>query len=104
MCLMLCIIIMAGFFAPCSHPRLSNRLTLLSESLPSENGELPSSTNSNHTNRNRCPVPGTLYNLNTMEGFNDLDEQKLMKEEAEKVHLHNHISYLLYMNLINLIC
>ncbi|KAH9606550.1 hypothetical protein KSS87_009129 [Heliosperma pusillum] len=80
---------LTGFFAPCSHPQLSNHLTLLSESLPSESDEIPSSS-SIHTNRNRCPVPGTLYNLNTMEGFNDLDEEKLLKEEAEKIWIDIH--------------
>ncbi|KAK9706772.1 hypothetical protein RND81_07G150700 [Saponaria officinalis] len=82
---------LTGFFAPCSHPKLSNQLTLLSESLPSESSELPSSTSSSHTNRNKCPVPGTLYNLNTMESFNDVDEQQLLKEEAEKIwaDIHN---------------
>ncbi|XP_021766091.1 ubiquitin-like modifier-activating enzyme atg7 [Chenopodium quinoa] len=75
----------SGFFAPCSHHRVSNHLTVLSESLPSETNEDLSSKNSNHSNRNKCAIPGTLYNTNTIEGFRQLDKQKLLKEEAEKI-------------------
>lgn len=74
-----------GFFAPCSHPRVSNHLTLLSESLPSQTSEQSSSTMSTHTNRNRCAIPGTVYNMNTIEGFLGLDKQSLLKAEAEKI-------------------
>ncbi|KAL2930902.1 Ubiquitin-like modifier-activating enzyme atg7 [Bienertia sinuspersici] len=74
-----------GFFAPCSHSRVSNHLNLLSESLPPESSEHSPSTNTNHSNRNRCVVPGTLYNTNTIEGFRQIDKQQLLKEEAEKI-------------------
>ncbi|CAA7040912.1 unnamed protein product [Microthlaspi erraticum] len=66
-----------GFYAPCSHPQVSNHLTLLSESLPSDD--------SIHGNRNKCPVPGILYNTNTVESFNKLDKQSLLKAEANKI-------------------
>lgn len=75
----------SGFFAPCSHYRVSNHVNILSESLPSENCEHSPSASSSHTNRNRCAVPGTLYNTNTIEGFRQLDKQKLLKDEAEKI-------------------
>ncbi|XP_021854907.1 ubiquitin-like modifier-activating enzyme atg7 isoform X1 [Spinacia oleracea] len=75
----------SGFFAPCSYHHVSNHLNLLSESLPSETSENSPSTSSSHTNRNRCDVPGTLYNTNTIEGFRQLDKQKLLKEEAGKI-------------------
>ncbi|KAL0692945.1 hypothetical protein Bca4012_060125 [Brassica carinata] len=70
-----------GFYAPCSHPQVSNHLTLLSESLPSSSDE----QSSIHGNRNKCPVPGTLYNTNTVESFSKLDKQSLLKAEANKI-------------------
>ncbi|CAO2823538.1 unnamed protein product [Amaranthus hypochondriacus] len=73
-----------GFFAPCSHFQVSNHLNIISESFSSETDE-HSSTYSSHSNRNRCAVPGTLYNTNTIEGFRELDKQKLLKEEAGKI-------------------
>ena len=36
-------------------------------------------------NRNRCAVPGILYNTNTMESFHALDKQGLLKAEGKKV-------------------
>ena len=36
-------------------------------------------------NRNRCSVPGILYNTNTMESFRTLDKQGLLKAEGKKV-------------------
>lgn len=81
---------MTGFYAPCSHPKVSNRLTLLAESLPSDFKELQFSLERAHGNRNRCPVPGTLYNMNTFESFKALDRDSLLKKEAKKVlFLHN---------------
>lgn len=75
-----------GFYAPCSHPRVSNHLTLLAESLPSESSEAASLIpESSHGNRNRCSVPGILYNTNTMESFHALDKHNLIKEEARKI-------------------
>ncbi|KAK8580615.1 hypothetical protein V6N12_070877 [Hibiscus sabdariffa] len=37
------------------------------------------------SNRNRCSVPGILYNTNTMESFQALDKQGLLKAEAMKI-------------------
>ncbi|KAL9252263.1 Ubiquitin-like modifier-activating enzyme atg7-like protein [Drosera capensis] len=69
-----------GFYAPCKHRQISNHLTLLSESLPAENGEQTFAHN-----RNRCAVPGILYNANKIEGFRALDRQLLLKAEAQKI-------------------
>ncbi|VFR02264.1 unnamed protein product [Cuscuta campestris] len=73
-----------GFYAPCSHHQVANHLTLLAESLPPERGENLSHQRS-QGNRNRCPVPGTLYNTNTLEAFRALDKQSLIKTEAKKI-------------------
>ncbi|OVA09199.1 UBA/THIF-type NAD/FAD binding fold [Macleaya cordata] len=78
----------AGFYSPCSHPQVSNHLTLLPESLPPEPGEESSSSAAaavSRGNRNRCPVPGTLYNTNTLESYYALDKQSLLKAEARKI-------------------
>ncbi|KAK6264612.1 hypothetical protein SCA6_020046 [Theobroma cacao] len=75
----------SGFFAPCSHPQVSNYLTLLAESLPSDSNEESSIPAFNRGNRNRCSVPGILYNTNTMESFHGLDKQGLLKAEAKKI-------------------
>ncbi|XP_010481518.1 PREDICTED: ubiquitin-like modifier-activating enzyme atg7 [Camelina sativa] len=72
-----------GFYGPCSHPQVSNHLTLLSESLPLDEQSLIASTS--HGNRNKCPVPGIMYNTNTLESFNKLDKQSLLKAEANKI-------------------
>ncbi|XP_058729496.1 ubiquitin-like modifier-activating enzyme atg7 [Vicia villosa] len=74
-----------GFYAPCSHPRVSNYLTLLAESLPSESSEASLIPEPSHGNRNRCSVSGILYNTNTVESFHALDKQNLLKEEARKI-------------------
>lgn len=78
---------MAGFYAPSSHRQVSSHLTLFTESLPSESNEQSSSSKPglSRGNRNRCPIPGTLYNTNTLEGFRALDKQSLLRTEAEKV-------------------
>ncbi|XAR66561.1 Molybdopterin-synthase adenylyltransferase [Bertholletia excelsa] len=73
-----------GFYAPCSHSQVSKHLTLLTESLPPEPSEQSSSITS-RGNRNKCSVPGILYNTNTLEGFHALDKQSLLKEEANKI-------------------
>lgn len=73
-----------GFYAPCSHSQVSNNLTLLAESLPPEPSEQPSMPATIRGNRNRCSVPGILYNTNTLESFHALDKQNLLKEEANK--------------------
>lgn len=70
-----------GFYAPCSHAQVPNHLTLLAESFPLETRN-PTVV---HGNRNRCPVPGVLYNTNTLESFHALDKQTLLKAEANKV-------------------
>ncbi|KAL8228719.1 hypothetical protein R6Q57_013619 [Mikania cordata] len=73
-----------GFYTPCSNPRVSSHLTLLSESLPTEpDDKLPTSTRPG--NRNKCSVPGTLYNTNTLEGYNTLDKRGLLNVEAKKI-------------------
>ncbi|CAL0329420.1 unnamed protein product [Lupinus luteus] len=74
-----------GFYAPCSHSQVSNHLTLLAESLPSELSEASLTPETSHGNRNRCSVPGILYNTNTVESFHALDKQKLLKEVAGKI-------------------
>ncbi|XP_010494767.1 PREDICTED: ubiquitin-like modifier-activating enzyme atg7 [Camelina sativa] len=70
-----------GFCGPCSHPRGSNYLRLSSESLPLDE----QSSITSHGNRNKCPVPGILYNTNTLESFHKLDKQSLLKAEANKI-------------------
>ncbi|KAK6124304.1 hypothetical protein DH2020_041961 [Rehmannia glutinosa] len=74
-----------GFYAPCSHRQVSNHLTLLAESLPPESSEQSLTPAISRGNRNRCPVPGILYNTNTLEGFQALDKQSLLKAEAKKI-------------------
>lgn len=68
-----------GYYAPCSHPRVSNHMTLLAESF-SVVPEAP------RGNRNRCPVPGVLLNTNTLPSFRTLDRESLLQKEAKKVH------------------
>lgn len=74
-----------GFYAPCSNAQVSSHLTLLAESLPSEPSEQLSVETISRGNRNRCSVPGILYNTNTLEGFRSLDKQGLLKAEANKI-------------------
>ncbi|XP_026412711.1 ubiquitin-like modifier-activating enzyme atg7 isoform X2 [Papaver somniferum] len=75
-----------GFYAPCSNPQVSNYLTLLPESLPPEAGEEASVRGTlNLGNRNRCPVPGILYNTNTLESYRAIDKRSLLKAEAKKI-------------------
>ncbi|GLJ38595.1 hypothetical protein SUGI_0786970 [Cryptomeria japonica] len=74
-----------GFFAPSSHGQVSNHLKLLSESLLPHNGEETSASVNFLGNRNLCPVPGILYNTNTLESFKALDRQTLLNLEAEKI-------------------
>ncbi|RVW18862.1 Ubiquitin-like modifier-activating enzyme atg7 [Vitis vinifera] len=73
------------FLCPCSHSQVSNHLTLLAESLPPEPSEQSSTPPISRGNRNRCSVPGILYNTNTLESFHALDKQSLLKAEAEKI-------------------
>ncbi|KAK7341089.1 hypothetical protein VNO80_24013 [Phaseolus coccineus] len=74
-----------GFYAPCSHSQVSNPLTLLSESLPSELSEASLIPEPSRGNRNKCSVPGMLYNTNTVESFHALDKHDLLKKEAAKI-------------------
>ncbi|KAL9346537.1 hypothetical protein Peur_061390 [Populus x canadensis] len=67
--------IVAGFYAPCSHSQVSNHLTLLAESLPTDENDQSSMPAISRGNRNRCPVPGALYNTNTLEAFHSLDKR-----------------------------
>ncbi|XP_010279100.1 PREDICTED: ubiquitin-like modifier-activating enzyme atg7 [Nelumbo nucifera] len=78
-------IAITGFYAPCSHAQVSNHLTLLSESFPHEPSEQSSESIVTRGNRNRCPIPGILYNMNTLESFRALDKQSLLKAEAKKI-------------------
>ena len=75
----------AGFYAPCSHSQVSNHLTLHAESLPYESSEQSDTPTTSRGNRNKCSVPGILYNTNTLEDFHNLDRQSLLKAEAKKV-------------------
>lgn len=77
--------LIAGFYAPCSHSQVSNHLTVLAESLPSELSEASLIPEPSRGNRNRCSVPGILYNTNTVESFHALDKSDLLKKEAAKV-------------------
>lgn len=74
-----------GFYAPCSHSQVSNRLTLLGESLPPEPSAHSANTPLSSGNRNRCSIPGILYNTNTLESFKALDKQSLLMAEAKKI-------------------
>ncbi|XP_057764289.1 ubiquitin-like modifier-activating enzyme atg7 [Salvia miltiorrhiza] len=74
-----------GFYAPSSHRQVSSHLTLFTESLPPESNEQSFEPVLSHGNRNRCPIPGILYNTNTLEGFQALDKQSLLKAEAKKI-------------------
>lgn len=78
-------ILITGFYAPCSHSQVSNHLTLLAESLPLDSSEESSVPAVSRGNRNRCSVPGILYNTNTVESFHALDKQGLLKAEAKKI-------------------
>ncbi|CAN1229887.1 Ubiquitin-like modifier-activating enzyme atg7 [Linum grandiflorum] len=51
----------SGFYAPCSHSQVSNHLTLVTESLPSDEDEQLEGPSVAAGNRNRCSVPGTLF-------------------------------------------
>ncbi|XP_022039217.1 ubiquitin-like modifier-activating enzyme atg7 isoform X1 [Helianthus annuus] len=73
-----------GFYTPCSNPHVSNHLNLLAESLPTEpSDELQTAATCG--NRNKCSVPGTLYNTNTYEGYQSLDKKSLLKAEGKKI-------------------
>ncbi|ONK70021.1 uncharacterized protein A4U43_C05F29420 [Asparagus officinalis] len=74
-----------GFYAPCSNTEISNHLTLLSESLSPEPSEQSPEVEFRRGNRNRCPVPGILYNTNTLESFRALDKKNLLTMEAKKI-------------------
>ncbi|GMP72198.1 hypothetical protein CsSME_00030309 [Camellia sinensis var. sinensis] len=78
-----------GFYAPCSHSQLSNPLTLRAELLPPEPCVQSSITRS-RGDRNKCSVPGILYNTNTLEGFQALNKQSLLKAEAKKIWEETH--------------
>ncbi|XP_076957062.1 ubiquitin-like modifier-activating enzyme atg7 [Bidens hawaiensis] len=69
-----------GFYAPCSNPHVSTHFNLLGQSLSTESGELPT-----RGNRNKCSVPGTLYNTNTFEGYQAIDKKTLLKAEGNKI-------------------
>ncbi|KAL8105686.1 hypothetical protein AgCh_029474 [Apium graveolens] len=71
-----------GFYAPASSP-VSISLTVVAESLPPEPTAHPILTNGD---RNKCCIPGTLYNTNTIESFKDDEHrQSLFKAEAQKI-------------------
>lgn len=85
------LISLTGFFKPCSRDGVPETLTLLTESLSSEPSEKYFSFEGG--NRNRCPVPGTLYNSNTMESFRALDRGTLLKNEMGKVFFSLMLSF-----------
>ncbi|KAJ8761075.1 hypothetical protein K2173_000754 [Erythroxylum novogranatense] len=74
-----------GFYAPCSHSQVSNHLTLLTDSLPADDNEQSVTPALGHGNRNRCSVPGIIYNTNTLEAYHAVDKKSLLKEEAKKI-------------------
>ncbi|XP_057947930.1 ubiquitin-like modifier-activating enzyme atg7 [Malania oleifera] len=74
-----------GFYAPCSHSQVSNHLTITAESFPPERSDESSEPSVTHSNRNRCQVPGILYNTNTLESFHALDKKNLLMAEAKKI-------------------
>jgi hypothetical protein len=78
--------VIAGFFAPCSHPQVPSHLQLLLESLPPDTADMNDTAVEVHSNRNRLPVPGILYNTNTLESFQALDRQQLMSEATQQVY------------------
>ncbi|XP_050224241.1 ubiquitin-like modifier-activating enzyme atg7 isoform X2 [Mercurialis annua] len=75
----------AGFYAPCSHSQVSNHMTLIAESLPSNESGSDESSIQVISNRNRCAVPGILYNTNTLEAYHALDKKNMLKKEADKI-------------------
>jgi ubiquitin-like modifier-activating enzyme ATG7 len=77
--------VIAGFFAPCSHPQVPSHLQLLLESLPPDTTDMNDTAVEVHSNRNRLPVPGILYNTNTLESFQALDRQQLMSEATQQI-------------------
>ncbi|EEF39865.1 autophagy protein, putative [Ricinus communis] len=74
-----------GFYAPCSHSQVSNHLTVLAESLSCDESESEECSIQVLSNRNRCAVPGILYNTNTLEAYHSLDKKTLLKKEANKI-------------------
>lgn len=80
--------ILVGFYTPCSNSQVSSHLTLLTESLPTDPTD-EQQAKTNHGNRNKCSVPGILYNTNTLEGYHALDKQALLKAEAKKVFCYS---------------
>lgn len=65
-------IFLPGFYAPlCS--RLSVPLSVVAESLPPEPTARPPLINGD---RNKCCIPGTLYNTNTLESFVDEENRR----------------------------
>ncbi|KAL2642114.1 hypothetical protein R1flu_009701 [Riccia fluitans] len=75
----------SGFFAPCSHPQIPSHLQLMEESLPADPGGQSTVSFAVQGNRNKCPVPGTLYNSNTLEGFTGLDTPSLLKSTTQQI-------------------
>lgn len=51
-------------------------------------------------NRNRLPVPGTLYNTNTLESFNALDKRSLLRTAADKVNYQCHLYIIRHRTLV----
>lgn len=93
----------AGFYAPCSHAQISTHLSLLFESLPLELSEL-ATVQPGARNRNKCSVPGTLYNTNTLEAYQIIDKQSLLRSEAMKVMSYNYRLMLDFGMLFTICC
>jgi len=88
--------VIAGFFAPCSHPQVPSHLQLLLVSLPPDTTDMNDTAVEVHSNRNRLPVPGILYNTNTLESFQALDRQQLMSEATQQVYSLEFLVFFLF--------
>lgn len=74
-----------GFYAPMFHEQVSNPLKLLSESLQPDPSSETSVSIKFSGNRNLCPVPGILYNMNTLDNFKALDRRAMFNLEVQKI-------------------
>lgn len=86
------------------HEQVSNHLKLLSESLQPDPGRETSVSIKFSGNRNLCPVPGTLYNKNTLETFKTLDRRALFNLEVQKVSIDNLLLILCFPSKVEVLC
>ncbi|CAF2091263.1 unnamed protein product [Brassica rapa subsp. trilocularis] len=73
----------AGYYAPCSHPQVSNHLTLLSDSLPTSDDEQSSTESTSHGNRNKCPVP--IRSKALVNSRNKIQQRKAVLKSSGRV-------------------